>query len=424
MKNRHKTQNCLNCSLELPVHYNYCPRCGQENDDKHQSIWRLVVDFFSNYFSLDGRFGRSIKPFFTKPGFLTIAYNKGQRASYANPVRLYLVLSLFFFFVLSFYGDRIIDKNDGNMNFLGEDAAVQVKNAANDTDKQIQALIDQGKLQDTAQVNKAMEFLGVDKEKRDSVIQVLLEERAKALAATDSLEDQQFGPFSLKFGDDRDTVAQAPADSATLAAVAGDSTQKDSTQVEDDYYSDEFFLSDKQWKVINALSNNRDYTVTQVLDSAKVSQENTLGYMIALQVLKVNRNPEYFIGYIFKNLPLMMLLLLPLFALLLKFLYLRRSFFYIDHLIHSLHLHTMAYFVYGLVLIVSINAPEAYETWVDILSGVTFLGMNLYVYKSFRRVYGQGRFKTFIKYWFCGVVYSTMIFIFLLGEFFVSFALF
>ncbi len=47
-------------------------------------------------------------------------------------------------------------------------------------------------------------------------------------------------------------------------------------------------------------------------------------------------------------LPRLMFLLLPVFALLLKFVYFRR--FYFDHLIFSLHLHTAAYLVLAMMM--------------------------------------------------------------------------
>src|SRR5437879_11975566 len=56
-----------------------------------------------------------------------------------------------------------------------------------------------------------------------------------------------------------------------------------------------------------------------------------------------------FISTLFNNLPGMMLCCIPLFAFVLKILYLRRHIFYIDHLIYALHIHTFAYV--GIMLI-------------------------------------------------------------------------
>lgn len=84
---------------------NYCALCGQENNDHHKSFGKLVGDFFSNYFSLDSRFGRSIKPFFIQPGVLTTEFVAGKRVKYGNPIRIYLVVSLIHFFFFTWYMD-------------------------------------------------------------------------------------------------------------------------------------------------------------------------------------------------------------------------------------------------------------------------------------------------------------------------------
>src|SRR5205814_5143365 len=47
-----------------------------------------------------------------------------------------------------------------------------------------------------------------------------------------------------------------------------------------------------------------------------------------------------FISTLFSNLPYMMLCCIPLFALVLKLLYIRGRIFYIDHLIYALHIHS------------------------------------------------------------------------------------
>ena len=98
MKIRRKTNCCLNCNHTLSEVYNFCPHCGQENNDNNVSFGTFIGDFFSNYFSFDTRIGRSIQPFFLRPGYLTNQFNEGKRMRYMHPLRLYLIVSLVFFF--------------------------------------------------------------------------------------------------------------------------------------------------------------------------------------------------------------------------------------------------------------------------------------------------------------------------------------
>jgi hypothetical protein len=42
----------------------------------------------------------SIRYLLTRPGFLSFEYINGRRLSYTSPVRMYLLISLVFFFIL------------------------------------------------------------------------------------------------------------------------------------------------------------------------------------------------------------------------------------------------------------------------------------------------------------------------------------
>lgn len=51
-------------------------------------------------FDFDGRMFVSLQLLLTKPGFLSHEYNRGRRKAYTPPIRMYLVISLLFFFIL------------------------------------------------------------------------------------------------------------------------------------------------------------------------------------------------------------------------------------------------------------------------------------------------------------------------------------
>lgn len=101
MKKRRKHSRCLNCSEPLDRTFNYCPVCGQENTDNQVSLGLLMREFISNFFSLDSRFVRTFKPFLLNPGKVTTSFISGRRVLYANPIRWYLVISIFHFFFMS-----------------------------------------------------------------------------------------------------------------------------------------------------------------------------------------------------------------------------------------------------------------------------------------------------------------------------------
>ena len=89
---------CKNCNSELVGLY--CSECGQKNSQL-LSIKETLKEFTDNVFSFDTRFFITLKYLITKPGLLTTEYWLGRRTKYLPPLRLYLVMSLMYFFISS-----------------------------------------------------------------------------------------------------------------------------------------------------------------------------------------------------------------------------------------------------------------------------------------------------------------------------------
>lgn len=93
-----KERNCLNC--QTTVIGRYCHVCGQENLEPKESVWHLVQHFFNDITHFDGKFFATVKYLLRKPGFLSAEYVAGRRASYLNPIRMYVFTSAIFFLIL------------------------------------------------------------------------------------------------------------------------------------------------------------------------------------------------------------------------------------------------------------------------------------------------------------------------------------
>ena len=93
-----KEKICKNCNSELVGLY--CSECGQKNSQL-LSIKETLKEFTDNVFSFDTRFFITFKYLITKPGLLTTEYWLGRRTKYLPPLRLYLVMSLMYFFISS-----------------------------------------------------------------------------------------------------------------------------------------------------------------------------------------------------------------------------------------------------------------------------------------------------------------------------------
>jgi hypothetical protein len=112
------------------------------------------------------------------------------------------------------------------------------------------------------------------------------------------------------------------------------------------------------------------------------------------------------LGYV----PTVMFVLLPIFAGVLKLLYVRQRRYYAEHMIFLLHTHAFVFVVFTVLL-----ARGWLFGWMGALLGWTWLtpaivtlllGWALvYIYLAMKRVYGQGWLKTFLKYWTLGWAY-------------------
>lgn len=98
---KYRSNKCLNCNTPLDTSEKYCHYCGQLNSTKKITISDFIEEFFSNFYAYDSKLRNSILSIFSKPGVLAKRYNAGQRATYANPFRLFLSVSILLFLSFS-----------------------------------------------------------------------------------------------------------------------------------------------------------------------------------------------------------------------------------------------------------------------------------------------------------------------------------
>lgn len=158
------------------------------------------------------------------------------------------------------------------------------------------------------------------------------------------------------------------------------------------------------------IMGSQNYRSREAYDSAIRSgteQDGWISRQITYKVIDLNKkyknnSKEVLIAIItkfFHLLPQMMFILLPLFALVLKLLYIRRKkFYYVDHIIFTLHLYVF-FFIAMLVIEVfsQLHDLTKWDVWRYITIGV-ILGMFFYLYKALRNFYKQRRFKTIVKF--------------------------
>ena len=91
--------HCPNCGA--PRVDRFCAACGQNSRTYLRATREIVGDVLSEAFDLDSRLGRTLRFLVLRPGYLSREFASERRASYVSPARLYIVVSLVFFGVLS-----------------------------------------------------------------------------------------------------------------------------------------------------------------------------------------------------------------------------------------------------------------------------------------------------------------------------------
>lgn len=113
---------------------------------------------------------------------------------------------------------------------------------------------------------------------------------------------------------------------------------------------------------------------------------------------KLQGNSEAFTEKLFRSLPQMMFFLLPVFGLLLWLFYLGSPYHFLQHLIFSLHYHTVAFLLFLLMWPLSWLFPGDY-------GGIVTLALFIYLPLALRRCYGGGTAVAVAKGLGLGLVY-------------------
>ncbi|PCI73888.1 MAG: hypothetical protein COB20_15730 [SAR86 cluster bacterium] len=132
------SEPCLNCGK--PLMGDYCGNCGQEAKDFRRPFFRLSGEAIQSLFELDGRAFRTLFFLLTKPAHLSKEYFSGRRMQYTPPLRLFLVISVSFFLLVSLYTSIRSIEEALNPNISGSEAAASISDdvsltIGNDTDE-------------------------------------------------------------------------------------------------------------------------------------------------------------------------------------------------------------------------------------------------------------------------------------------------
>lgn len=360
-KIRRKQAHCLNCDYSFTdSEIRYCPKCGQENSDKRVSFGTLIMDFLGDYFTFDSRLFRSVGRLLISPGYLSLAFNEGKRVPYIPPLRMFLLTGVIFFTILSYQYNHL---SLGNFIANGEEISLSEISEENIVEAIKSDAIKEVELKLVTETDEAR--------------------RKELLESIDSIK--QYGINEME-NDTNSTSMQLGKDSINFN-----------------------FGKFLRW--------SKELEPELVADSLKIKAP--IFRRLAIQSAKVVKNSggslvSYFLG----QLSIMVLIMVPIVALLLKILYVRhREFFYVDHLVFTFHIHSFLYVMLAVFLLAAI--------WIPVNSlKILFLLALVYIFFALKNVYKQKIGKTFMKFFVMGILYLICSLVFILLTFGFSFLMF
>lgn len=123
---------CQNCGDDVKVRF--CPSCGQENTETKKSFHYLFTHFLEDLVHYDNSFWKAIKFLLYSPATLSIIYLQGRRKAFMAPVKLFIFINFFAFFVFNAFVFHDMEKVVTTSNEIN-DEFFDKKNVFNDQRK-------------------------------------------------------------------------------------------------------------------------------------------------------------------------------------------------------------------------------------------------------------------------------------------------
>ncbi len=384
---RFRGVECLNCGHPLDMSDKYCPNCSQANSIKKLTLKDFFNEFMSSLFNYDSKLFKTLSILLLRPGNITRDYINGKRVTYTNPFRFLLSLAFIYFLMFTFDNqfsdlDKAAKSFDGNING-NSPVSYNIKSG--------DVTVDSVKLKQQAET---------------------------VLKSLDSIEQSNSNiTFGLKkFDSIRNSNPEVTRpinilDSLSHLKNLKPRVNKDSLMEANPSH---YFDSISKRKGMNAFSEKVDFFVHMIkkdtlfsFDQAKEkyaiesTMSNKMAFNSSNNFLTIMQRPSIFLKNTISKLPFVIFFFMPLFTIFIWLVYIRKKYTYTDHLIFSFHNQSLLFILLILSLLIDM-AFNISSAWFFVLV------FSIYLYKAMRRFYGQGRFKTIVKYLFLNTTFMIL----------------
>lgn len=362
---------CDNCRTALQGHY--CHACGQSAHNPLKHVGHAIEEVFESFWHLDGRIFRTLRDLLV-PGRVAVNYLKGHRVGYVQPLRLFLILTLFTFFV----GKLTLHADD--FSVTGGDAAF----AAAKTTAEVETL-------------RAAQVADIERQRSGSPTAAA--GLAIAMAAVNTAAAERTAELNEQ--------AQAATSGTTESAMtrAAQAAARATDKQQDRAFN--YRVNGKPWD---------PETNPVVFTSMPQFVNNWINRRVAnanANVERMGSKSDLYIQAVLTALPGALFFLMPLFALVLRVAYVGRGIGYLEHLVVALYSHAWLMLVL-LATFVTIGITGAIGNPVvnvigDCIYVTLWLAVPVYLLWMQQRVYGGRWWVTLPRYVFIGSIYFWLV---------------
>ena len=392
-------KECENC--HQPLNGPYCANCGQEADSKLKYFWVVIMHLLDDILSFDSRASRTVWPLVTRPAFITNEYFAGRRVHYVPPIRLYLFISIIFFLTLNLFigGDnnKVININDKQALITQVKGHIKILRA---DELKLEKVLE-GNIEGALEGNDKAARLKADIATFNGYLSDLNSDygvgnNKKIIKITRKLVELEFDKVKGDLPEDE----QARFDALITSRVKAKKGEVNSEEEPDLTIGNNgdgtiifYFLSDEHNKKLSTFSKE----LTGKFEKAFNSDTGPL------------------IEQIIGKLPQLMFILLPLFAFLLKIMFIFSKRLYMEHLTVALHSHSFIFIAILLSEMLELlddylePTSPSIANFFGVVAGGLLLWIPIYLFLMQKKVYKQGYFFTLVKFTIIGTIYSMMI---------------
>lgn len=383
---------CENCGTALQGHY--CHACGQSAHSPIRNFAHAVEEVFESFWHLDGRIFRTLRDLFV-PGRVARGYLAGHRVRYIAPLRLFVILSL-----LTFFMGKLLLHVEPRFSVGGEPVTFGADQSIAEVERRrdrLLAALQPDQAEEDARSPGANPVLVATRARiqgQAAARIAQLRERTDARAAQRDGEPAAAASSNAASPSAASPSAASPSAAASPAASPSPASSPAAT-------------ADAPPDCGALVADSRQAAWVPGFAARWVKERVRRG---CDNLRQADTQGERLFQSFLAAVPTALFFLMPVFALLLKLVYLGSGTSYLEHLVVALYSHAFLLLMLLALFLLSAAGNAGAPQWLTGIGyAVAWVWLPIYLWKSQRRVYGGGWLPNLLRFLLIGTVYLVLL---------------